>query len=102
MTALVFDTETNDSVNAKLIEAAGIILGERDVDPNLINLKPLRTFSDRYNPGAPSTLGALMTHHILDSELVDCPAGRQLQAARLDRVPHRAQRRFRLEGDRRA
>jgi exodeoxyribonuclease X len=74
MTALVFDTETNDSVNPKLIEAAGIILGERDVDPDLINLKPLRTFSDRYNPGAPSTLGALMTHHILDSELVDCPA----------------------------
>jgi exodeoxyribonuclease X len=28
----------------------------------------------RYNPGKPISLGALATHHIMDEELVNCPA----------------------------
>jgi exodeoxyribonuclease X len=31
------------------------------------------SFVQRYNPGKPITLGALVTHHIMDEELVDCP-----------------------------
>lgn len=70
MSALIFDTETHHSVAPKLIEAAGIVLG----DPQVIDLRAAERFEQRYNPGVPSTLGALATHHILDSELVGCPS----------------------------
>lgn len=68
MTALIFDTETTGGEPPALIEAAGIVLPAGAVD-----LRPMGTFCERYNPGVPSTLGALATHHILDAELGDCP-----------------------------
>jgi exodeoxyribonuclease X len=52
-----------------MIEAAGIVLRPGDID-----LRPADHFEFRYNPGVPSTLGALATHHILDSELFGMPA----------------------------
>lgn len=69
MTALIFDTETTSADDPKLIEAAGIFLGAGEG----IDLRPSAQFCDRFNPGVPSTLGALATHHILDSELAECP-----------------------------
>lgn len=68
MTALIFDTETTGGDDPKMIEAAGIVLRPGDID-----LRPADHFEFRYNPGIPSTLGALATHHILDSELAGCP-----------------------------
>ncbi len=68
VTALIFDTETTGSDDPKMIEAAGIVLRAGDID-----LRPADRFEFRYNPGVPSTLGALATHHILDSELAGCP-----------------------------
>lgn len=68
MSALIFDTETTGGDPPKMIEAAGIVLEGDEID-----LRPASLFCDRYNPGVPSTLGALATHHILDEELKDCP-----------------------------
>jgi exodeoxyribonuclease X len=68
VTTLIFDTETTGGDDPKMIEAAGIVLRPGDID-----LRPTDHFESRYNPGIPSTLGALATHHILDSELVGCP-----------------------------
>lgn len=70
MTALIFDTETTGGDPPRLIEAAGIEMG----DAQVIDLRVSSSFEQRYNPGVPSTLGALATHHILDSELADKPA----------------------------
>lgn len=69
MTALIFDTETTGhKEDPGLIEAAGIVMGH----PVDIDLRASASFENRYNPGKPSTLGALATHHILDSELTEC------------------------------
>lgn len=69
MTAMIFDTETTGGEPAKMIEAAGIFLtAGAEVD-----LRPSAHFCERFNPGVPSTLGALATHHILDGELEGCP-----------------------------
>ena len=67
MTALVLDTETTGRVEPKPIEVAWIEV----TDP--ANLTERGRFCQRYNPGKPSELGALATHHILDGELANCP-----------------------------
>lgn len=69
MSALIFDTETTGGEPPLLIEAAWIKFeGDEGLD-----LRPSERFDQRYNPGQPSTFGALATHHILDIELRDCP-----------------------------
>lgn len=69
MSALIFDTETTGGEPPALIEAAWIKFeGDEGLD-----LRPSSRFEQRYNPGVPSTLGALATHHILDMELSGCP-----------------------------
>jgi len=70
MTALIFDTETTGGEPPRMIEAAGIFMNEG----NEVDLRPAADFSERFNPGVPSTLGALATHHILDSDLEGCPS----------------------------
>ena len=69
MTTLILDTETTDATDPHLIEAAYIVMqGDDEVD-----LRIKDTYEARFNPGVPSSLGALATHNILDSELSDCP-----------------------------
>ena len=68
MCACIFDTETTGGSDPKMIEAAGLILPPGDID-----LRPVDSFEQRYNPGVPSTLGALAAHHILDTELEGMP-----------------------------
>lgn len=69
MPAIIFDTETTGLKKPRILEAGYI---GTDITPGGQLLFGL-PFVQRYNPGIPSDLGALKTHHILDSELVDCP-----------------------------
>lgn len=66
MKAIILDTETTGHNEPVAIEIAWLSLS----DP--IELKIPVSFEELYNPGKPSELGALATHHILDDELVDC------------------------------
>jgi exodeoxyribonuclease X len=66
--AIIFDVEATDKNNAVIIEAASL---------DVTSLKPFEVgnpWVQRYNPGKPISLGALATHHIMDEELVNCPA----------------------------
>ena len=64
---VVFDTETTGfSDPTRIVEAAYIGLDS--------TFGQLGEFVSRYNPGRPIDLGAKATHHILESELVDCPS----------------------------
>lgn len=67
MAAYIFDTETNDSTNPEIIEAAWLQLA----DPE--SLRAVEMFHMRYRPERPITLGAMAVHHIMDEDLVDCP-----------------------------
>lgn len=70
MGAIIFDTETTGGEPPQMIEAGWIRLaGDEEID-----LRAAETFEQRYNPGVPSTLGALATHHILDVELEGMPS----------------------------
>jgi exodeoxyribonuclease X len=67
--AFIFDTETTGyQENRGLIE-----VGYMEV----VRLRPFEigpSVVQRFNPGRPSTLGALATHHIADHELSGCPS----------------------------
>ncbi len=66
--AIIFDVEATDKNDAVIIEAASL---------DLTSLNPFEVgnpWVQRYNPGKPISLGALATHHIMDEELVNCPA----------------------------
>jgi exodeoxyribonuclease X len=66
--AIIFDVEATDKNDAVIIEAASL---------DITSLKPFEVgnpWVQRYNPGKPISLGALATHHIMDEELVNCPA----------------------------
>ena len=66
--AIIFDVEATDKNDAVIIEAASL---------DVTSINPLAVgnpWVQRYNPGKPISLGALATHHILDEELVNCPA----------------------------
>ncbi|MBU3541185.1 putative quorum-sensing-regulated virulence factor [Polynucleobacter sp. UB-Tiil-W10] len=66
--AIIFDVEATDKNDAVIIEAASL---------DVTSLNPLEVgnpWVQRYNPGKPISLGALATHHIMDEELVHCPA----------------------------
>ena len=66
--AIIFDTETTGLNAPEVIEAAWL---------ELTSLSPLmlgEQFEQRYKPSKPIGIAALATHHILDEELVDCPA----------------------------
>jgi exodeoxyribonuclease X len=66
--AIIFDVEATDKNDAVIIEAASL---------DVTFLKPFEVgnpWVQRYNPGKPISLGALATHHIMDEELVNCPA----------------------------
>jgi hypothetical protein len=65
--AIIFDTETTGIVNPRIIEAAWI---ETDIFNNSLMFGT--PFTKRYNPGIPSSLGALRVHNILDTELENC------------------------------
>ena len=66
--AIIFDVEATDKNDAIIIEAASL---------DVTSLNPFEVgnpWVQRYNPGKPISLGALATHHIMDEELVNCPA----------------------------
>ncbi len=66
--AIIFDVEATDKNNAVIIEAASL---------DVTSINPLAVgnpWVQRYNPGKPISLGALSTHHIMDEDLVNCPA----------------------------
>ena len=66
--AIIFDVEATDKNDAVIIEAASL---------DVTSLKPFEVgnpWVQRYNPGKPISLGALAIHHIMDEELVHCPA----------------------------
>ncbi|OYY58536.1 MAG: DNA polymerase III subunit epsilon, partial [Polynucleobacter sp. 24-46-87] len=66
--AIIFDVEATDKNDAVIIEAASL---------DVTSINPLSVgnpWVQRYNPGKPISLGALATHHIMDEELVNCPA----------------------------
>lgn len=64
---LTLDTETTGLFEPEANEIAWV---------ELTGLDPVTTgtsFEKRYKPSKPSEFGALLTHNILESELVDCP-----------------------------
>ena len=66
--AIIFDVEATDKNDAVIIEAASL---------DVTSLNPFEVgnpWVQRYNPGKPISLGALATHHIMDEELINCPA----------------------------
>ena len=66
--AIIFDVEATDKNDAVIIEAASL---------DVTSLNPFEVdnpWVQRYNPGKPISLGALATHHIMDEDLVNCPA----------------------------
>lgn len=71
--AIIFDVETTDKNDAVIIEAASL---------DVTSLNPFEVSNpwvQRYNPGKPISLGALATHHIMDEDLVNCPASSTFQ-----------------------
>lgn len=60
MKVIIFDTETTDTKEPEIIEAAWI-------DANGGN-----EYCERFWPTKPIELGAMATHHIIHSDLVDC------------------------------
>lgn len=74
MTALLFDTETNDKDEPEIIEAAGIFLDFGN--PTTLDNNPFygEDFSQRFRPSKPIKLGAMSTHHIMDEDLTECDA----------------------------
>lgn len=64
---IAFDTETTGFVEPEIIEAAWVEI--RDIDSFMC----FNSFEARYKPTKPIELGALSTHHILDTELDGCP-----------------------------
>ena len=71
--AIIFDVEATDKNDAIIIEAASL---------DVTSLTPFEVgnpWVQRYNPGKPISLGALATHHIMDEELVNCPASSSFQ-----------------------
>lgn len=68
MKAIVLDTETS-SKEGNPCEVAWL-----GVDLQAGRLKPLpEQHNQRYHPQEPMSLGALAVHHILDSDVADCP-----------------------------
>ncbi|MEA9604258.1 DUF3820 family protein [Polynucleobacter sp. JS-JIR-II-c23] len=66
--AIIFDVEATDKNDAVIIEAASL---------DVTSLNPFEVgnpWVQRYNPGKTISLGALATHHIMDEELINCPA----------------------------
>lgn len=66
--AIIFDTETTGLDAPEIVEAAWL---------EVTSLSPLmlgEQFEQRYKPSKPIGIAALATHHILDEELVSCPA----------------------------
>lgn len=80
MTALIFDTETHDSKEPEIIEAAWVEVSFGNptiIDPVPIEEEEGTVFSEqvesvRLKPSKPITLGALATHHIMDEDLTKC------------------------------
>lgn len=66
----IFDVETTDRNDGEIIEAAWLQLS---TDPIEGEPKILGEWSGRFCPSQPSSFGAMAVHHILPSELEDCP-----------------------------
>lgn len=79
--AYIFDTETTGKVDSQPIEAAWLrlVAGAEDkpahYDERVMPVKLYGVTNDyieRFKPTKPIEFGALATHHILESDLVDC------------------------------
>jgi exodeoxyribonuclease X len=68
MRAYIFDTETTSADEPQLIEAAWIL-----VSGDLNDHAPRDSFLQRYQPTKAISFGAMAVHHILPSDLADCP-----------------------------
>lgn len=68
MSAYIFDTETTNANEPQLIEAAHLRMSD-----DLNDMTPLDVFLQRYQPTKAISFGAMAVHHILPSDLVDCP-----------------------------
>lgn len=65
---VIFDVEAHHVVEPRIVEAA---YGYVDEDGGFL---PETAVCQRYDPGLPSSLGALAIHHIFDHELVGMPS----------------------------
>jgi exodeoxyribonuclease X len=76
MTAYIVDTETTDKDAPEVIGVAWIQLATQlDLagESDRIFLEEAQFFEQRYKPSQPSAFGAIAVHHILPSELENCP-----------------------------
>lgn len=65
MTVIIFDTETTDTKEPQIIEAAYIVMHSM--------AESGATFEQRYKPSKRISFGAMATHHITEEDLADCP-----------------------------
>lgn len=71
MSALILDTETTGIDEPEVIEMAW--LGPLTLGPLEGPMGPTCGGSQSFRPSKPISLGAMATHHIIDSDLLDCP-----------------------------
>lgn len=83
MTALIFDVETH-KLHGDIIEAAAIetyfwaLSGRKEFLPTMFE------YQKRFKPSEPISLGAMAVHHIVDEDLVKCPAFTKFQMPKDD------------------
>lgn len=70
--AIVFDTETT-GINGELIQTGMVSFDQNDL------FGETTTTGQNYKPSKPIEFGAMAVHHILDSDLVDCPPSSSFQ-----------------------
>ena len=68
VSTIILDTETTGTEAPEIVSAAWLRLDEPG------SLRVTESFDQLFRPTKPITLGAMAVHHIMDEELVDCPA----------------------------
>lgn len=71
-TTLIFDTECTDANEPELIEAGGYFYEYPD-DRIDFDVASVFHIDQRYKPTKPIAFGAMGVHHILESDLLECP-----------------------------
>lgn len=87
MSTYIFDTETVDRDGTEIIEAAwlriravdGLLGIDEEAIPPTDTLPIIEYFTQRFLPTKPVTFGSIGVHHILPSELLDCPPSSSFQ-----------------------
>lgn len=82
MLAVIFDTETTGVLKKDLPPPDVIELAWVELDPNFDRVENISC--ERFKPAQPIQLGALATHHILESDLTHCQPSSEARIPQAD------------------